>query len=137
MRRRLRHALPLVLLAALTMVACETDTPIEPEEPELTTVPFSGTLTVNGSVTHRFTTQGSGDINVTLKTLTPSTAGVGLGLGVWTGASCNLTIVEANALPNSKLIGNATASGEFCTRIADDLGRLTGPVTYDIEVTHF
>jgi hypothetical protein len=137
MRRRLRHALPLVLLAALTMVACETDTPIEPEEPELTTVPFSGTLTVNGSVTHRFTTQGSGDINVTLKTLTPGTTGVGLSLGAWTGASCNLGIVEANALPNSKLIGNATASGEFCTRIADDLGRLTGPVTYDIEVTHF
>ena len=82
-------------------------------------------------------TQVSGDINVTLKTLTPDTTGVGLSLGAWTGASCNLTIVEANALPNSKLIGNATASGEFCTRIADDLGRLTGPVSYEIEVTHF
>ena len=137
MRRRLRHALPLVLLAALTTAACE-DTPIiEPDPPELVTVPFSGTLTVNGAVTHRFTTQGSGDINVTLKTLTPDTTGVGLSLGAWTGASCNLTIVEANALPNSKLIGNATASGEFCTRIADDLGRLTGPVSYEIEVTHF
>jgi hypothetical protein len=137
MRRRLRPALSLVLLAAFTTAACE-DTPIiEPDPPELVTVAFSGTLTVNGGVTHRFTTRGSGDINVTLKTLTPVTIAVGLSLGVWTGASCSLTIVEANALPNSKLTGNATASGEFCTRVADDLGRLTDPVTYDIEVTHF
>ena len=137
MRRRLHPALPLVLLAALTTAACEETSIIEPDPPELVTVAFSGTLTVNGGVTHRFTTRGSGDINVTLKTLTPGATAVGLSLGVWTGASCNLNIVEANALPNSKLTGNATASGEFCTRVADDLGRLTDPVTYDIEVTHF
>ncbi len=136
MRRRLRHAFPIVLFAALTTAACEDTSIIEPDPPELITVPFSGTLTVNGAVTHRFTTQGSGDINVTLKTLTPGTAGIGLGLGVWTGASCNIGIADDNALATSKLIGTATASGEFCTRVAD-VGRLTGSVTYDIEVTHF
>jgi len=137
MRRRLCHALPLIVLAAIGMSGCEETAIIGPPTQEMITVNFSGTFTVNGAVTHRFTSQGSGDINVTLKTLTPATTGVGLSLGAWTGASCNLTIVEANALPNSKLIGNATASGEFCTRVADDVGRLTGPVTYEIEVTHF
>ncbi len=137
MRRRLRHARPLVLLAALTLAACEETPIIEPDPVEEVPEAFTGTLTINGGITHRFTTKGSGDINVTLKALTPNTTAVFLSLGVWTGASCNLGIVEENALPNTKLTGNATAAGEFCTRVADDLGRLTGSVTYEIEVKHF
>lgn len=136
MSRRLRALLPMLTLA-VAVAACETTTPIEPEDPQKVTLQFTGTLTVNGAITHRFTTRGLGDITVTLKSLGPAgTPAVGLALGVWTGASCNLIIVNENAAADASLIGTATASGEFCTRIADQ-GRLTEPASYAIEVTHF
>jgi hypothetical protein len=136
MSRRLRALFPVLTLAA-SLAACETTPPIEPEDPQKVTLQFTGTLTVNGAITHRFTTRGLGDITVTLKSLGPvGTPPVGLALGVWTGASCNLIIVNENAATDASLIGTATAAGEFCTRIADQ-GRLTEPASYGIGVTHF
>jgi hypothetical protein len=128
----------LALLATLGLAGCETTMVDDPvQEPERQTATFSGTLSVNGAATHRFTTTASGDITVTLKTLTPSgTPTVGLALGVWTGASCNLVITHESAAANANLIGTGTASGEFCTRI-HDAGRLIAPADYTIEVTYF
>jgi hypothetical protein len=133
---RLRHTLPIVALA-LAMAGCETTTsPQVPDPPDPTTVPFTGTLTINGAVTHRFTT-GPGEINVRLQTLAPvSTVIIGMGLGVWTGASCNVLIADDEAIQNELLIGTGTASGEFCIRVFD-VGRLTAPTDYTLAVMHF
>ena len=135
MYRRLRRALPLVL-ATIAIAACE-ETPVTPiVNPDPTVKSFSGRVTVNGGVTHRFLTTASGNITVQIKTLSPSSAMVGLWLGIWTGASCNMMIENPDAVVNTLLTGVTSATGEFCARVFD-LGRLTEPSDYTVEVTHF
>lgn len=138
MHARLRRGLSLLAVAALTAAGCETTTlPPEPGGPPSIMVPFSGTLTLNGAATHRFPATLAGEINVRLKTLSPeSTVTIGLSLGVWTGASCNIVIADDNAILNALLIGSANAAGEFCARVYD-VGKLTAATDYLIEVTHF
>jgi hypothetical protein len=135
---RLRHTLPIVALAALALAGCETTTsPPVPDPPDPTTLTFTGTVTISGAVTHRFTTTMAGEINVRLQTLAPvSTVIIGMGLGVWTGASCNVLIADDEAIQNELLIGTGTASGEFCIRVFD-VGRLTAPTDYTLAVMHF
>jgi hypothetical protein len=138
MYRCFRRTLPL-LLATTVLAACEPDTGPGPivTPPDPTVRSFSGTLTVNGGVTHRFTTLGSGDIRVRLTTLAPdATVVVNLSLGVWTGASCNMMIENQTAVVNTVVVGVAAATGEFCARVFD-LGRLVAPTDYTIEVNHF
>jgi hypothetical protein len=134
---RMRHALPLIALAAIGM-GCETTTqPPPPPAADPTTVNFSGTLAVNGAVIHRFTPTQIGEINVTLKVLDPvSTVTIGMGLGFWTGTSCSLLIADDQAILNELLIGSTTREGEFCARLYD-VGQLSAPTDYTIEVRHF
>ncbi len=137
MFRRLRHAVPAVALAMLAAAGCETTTSPPPSEPPpMTTLPFTGTIALNGAVIHRFTA-GPGEINVRLRALTPvERVTVGMSLGTWSGTSCSIVIADDNAVFNALLIGTATAAGEFCVRM-HDVGKLTEPTDYTIEVTHF
>jgi hypothetical protein len=137
MFRRLRRALPLVALATLASAGCETTTsPPNEDPPDPINLSFTGTLTLNSSAIHRFTA-GAGEINVRLKVLAPvESVVIGMALGVWTGASCNIVIADDNAVFNALLIGTATASGEFCARMYD-AGKLTDVTNYQIDVTHF
>ena len=130
MFRRLVRALPVVLLP-LAAAACD-DPPITTiPDPPVTVRPFSGTLTVNGGAT------ASGEIKVQIKALTPvDTVLIGLSLGVWTGASCNMQVENQNAALNTTVTGIAAATGEFCARVYD-MGRLGESTNYTIEVTHF
>ena len=135
---RLRRALPLVALATMALGGCETTTsPPPPPAPDPITKTFSGTLAINGAVVHTFTPNQIGEINVTLKVLAPvSTVTIGMGLGVWTGTSCNVLIADDQAILNELLIGTATGVAEFCARL-NDVGQLTAPTDYTIEVKHF
>jgi hypothetical protein len=135
---RLRRALPLVALAAMAVGGCETTTSPPPPPPvDPITKTFSGTLAVSGAVVHTFTPTQAGEINVTLKVLAPvSTVTIGMGLGVWTGTSCDLAIADDQAILNELLIGTATGVAEFCARL-NDVGQLTAPTDYTIEVKHF
>ena len=136
MHRRL-CAFLVVTFAAISVAGCEAPPFIKPTEPTPTTVSFSGTLTVNGGATHRFTAQAAGTINLRLKTLAPvTTVTVGLWLGVWTGASCNMVLQNENAVLDTVMIGAANASGEFCARVYD-VEKLTAPTDYTIEISHF
>ena len=138
MVRRLRGTvLVAATLATLVLAGCEETMNNVVPDPEQITVTFTGTLTVNAAFTHRFTTRGAGEITVTLDAFGPAGAeNVAIALGVWTGASCNLIIVNDNAAVDATLLGTGTASGEFCARIYD-VGRLAAPATYTLEVTHF
>ncbi len=130
-----RRVLPLVL-AACAVAACDDPPPTLIEEPDPTVKTFTGTLTVNGGATHRFITTASGEVKAQLKVLVPDTVPVGLWLGVWTGASCNMIVENQSAVVNTTVVGVTSATGEFCARVFDP-GRLTESVSYTIDVSHF
>ena len=135
MRRLLTRILPLMLVAAAA--ACDGDddptvlpTPLPPVQES-----FSGTLTINGAVTHTFPTDG-GTVTATLTELLPDPiVAVGLTLGVWNGTACQAVISDDDAIQGAVVVGAATASGVLCVRI-HDVGRLTEPATYTLQVSH-
>lgn len=134
----------LTLVVALAFTgACGSDSPSAPSDTgptEITeTIPSEpGTLTPNGGITHIFGVQQAGRILVALTTLAPdSTARIGLGLGSWDGSSCTQTIVNDAATQGTSILGEATATGNYCVRVYDPEGRLTQPLRYQLTVAHF
>jgi hypothetical protein len=136
----------LLLVAALAGAACGSDSPTGPTDPGETPVEItelfppdaSGTLTRNGGITHAFPVMQAGRITVTLTTLAPdSTAIIGMGLGAWNGVACAQNIFKDDATQGTSLIGNATATANYCVRVYDAAGTLTQPVEYQLTVTHF
>jgi hypothetical protein len=128
-----------LILAAGAAASCGDDdpptapTPVPPVE---VTEPFSGTLTINGAVTHPFIVQRAGNVTAQLTGLSPDEAAViSLALGTWNGQSCQIIIANDAATLNSAAIGTASA-GNFCVRMSD-VGRLTAPTDYVVIVRHF
>jgi hypothetical protein len=137
MFRRLGRVLSLIALAAVSAAGCETTTSTTPEEPpDKIVFSLSNTLPITGAVTHHFAT-GAGEINVRLKVLAPvESVVIGMAMGVWTAGSCEVKIADDNAVFNALLIGTARDPAEFCVRMYD-VGKLTEPTDYTIEITHF
>jgi hypothetical protein len=136
------HAGVLVLsLLALPAAGCGDDEPTTPTEPTPTrptiTQEFSGTLTVNGGRTHEFATTGSGQITVTLTELAPnSQAEIGVSLGTWNGATCQIVIARDRATQSAVVVGAAGGAGSYCVRVYD-AGELTATTDYRVTVVHF
>jgi len=130
-----------VVLAAAVASACGDSTSSTPVAPPVTlTNEFTGTLTPNGAQTEPFIVQSSGAVAASILSLTPdSTSIVSFGLGVWDGASCQTApgVWNDKATTGTTVLGQATASGALCVRIADAQGTLTQPQAFDISVTHF
>jgi hypothetical protein len=127
-----------VAAVALVAAACGTDTPTTPTEPTPTTFTdtFSGTLTVNGSLTHRFTTQAGGSAQATLTQVGPDTGDVvGFSMGTWSGSTCQVVLKNDNAVQTSVITGTVGSAGELCISIYD-VGQLSGPVAYVATVVH-
>lgn len=123
---------------ALGAAACgeEIQTPTTPTEPTTVTETFSGTVTVNGAVTHPFATTTTGLVTVTLASLSPEGATVGLSLGTWNGASCAIIIANDQAVRTSVVTGTVTTvGGLLCARVYD-VGRMTEAASYEVSVTH-
>lgn len=136
-----RMTVLLVAAAAALGAACGnnsalTGTTTSPTPAATTTDTFNGTLNQNGGVTHTFLTARSGNITATLASLGPD-AGitVGLAIGTWNGNACQLVITKDNAVQTSSIIGQATSAGNLCVRIFD-VGNVTDPVAYQIDVLH-
>jgi len=132
---------PAVLLAAALTGACGSDsTPTNPTPPTaINEPPFTGTLTVNGAATYPFPVNRTGTITATLAALSTDGAIVGFELGTWnpTTSSCTIgTIANDQAAAGATLIGNAASTDNFCVRIFD-VGKLTAPTDFVINVTHF
>lgn len=127
----------LCVLAAAT--ACGgNNTVTTPTAPAPTTITetFSGTISVNGAATHTFVVQSSGGVTAGLLSVAPnSAASVGLSLGTWNGAVCQIVLANDKALQGSVVIGTASSLGNLCVRIYDN-GTLTEPLTYEIQVVH-
>jgi hypothetical protein len=139
---QMRHALTLVALSVLVSLgaaACDDqntiNTPTTPS-PTVVTDSFSGTLTVNGAQTHPFTVSRAGGVTAQIMSLSTDGATISLSLGTWNGAACQLIIANDAAALSTSVVGTATTAGQFCARVSD-AGRLTGPVDYAINVSHY
>lgn len=127
------------ILAATTFVGCGSDDPVDvPTQPTPVSVTetFSGTLTVNGAQTHRFTVDRAGTVSASLKTLSTDAVTLGVSLGTWNGAACQIIISNTAAVLNTTVTGTAQSAGQFCVWL-NDVGKLTSGVDYSVEVTHF
>ena len=144
LRLMFRHAalVTLCLATALAGAACGDDSPTGPTDPGpvqiIETFPASapGRLTPNGGVTHTFPVQQTGDIIVAVTTL-PEGVSIGVSLGSWNGVSCSQGISRDDVVLNGGVVGQATGTGNYCVRVYDANGSLTGPVEYQLTVTHY
>ena len=136
MRRRLLQSA--VLLGCTAVFAACGDspaTPTTPTTPVSTIETFSGVLTINGAVTFPFSAAG-GTVNTTMTALTPNTSILGMSVGISSGATCQMVLSNDNASINSLVTGVVRDSGTLCARVYD-VGKLTEPVTFTINVEHY
>jgi len=134
----------LVAVAVLAMGACSNDTLSSlttPTNPTIFTDTFTGTLSQNGSFTHSFTTANLGAVTVTIVSLAPNSSQiVGLSLGVFNGSACSTSPQTGGSSSDTATTGssitlNASAAGSLCVRLYD-VGFITTPVLYTLQVTH-
>ena len=116
---------------------CDDETPTSPNPPPANvTETFTGTIAQNGAQTHQFSTVSSGTVTATLKTLAPDNAlVVGFSLGNWNGTACQIVLANDAATAGAVLNGTVSAAGNLCLRV-HDVGNLTTPAAYTVEVVH-
>jgi hypothetical protein len=139
---RFRWGAALAVLLSLAAAACSdnstSSTTTTPTAPTIQDT-FSGTLNLNGAVTHTFTTLQAGQVTATLSTLVApdmsTPPNVGLALGTWNGNACAIVISKDNANVSSSVIGTVSSAGTLCVRLYD-IGNITTLVTYTINVNH-
>jgi hypothetical protein len=127
----------LMLAAALMSGCAEDDLPTTPTDPptEISEA-IAGTLTPNGGRTHTFTVQRAGDVSARIDSLTPE-ATIGISLGPMSVQACSLSVAQDKATATTTIVGQASSAGNFCLRVFDSEGSLTGPVDYTITLRHF
>lgn len=137
--RRVTIACTLVLPLLAAGCGNNAQTPTTPTETVTTvTDTFTGTLTRNGATSHPFpvVSAAGGDVTASLKALSPDGAAVvGMSLGTWNGTACQAVLSNDRATVASALLGRATSAGTLCVRIFD-VGTLTEPQDYEVEVVH-
>ena len=132
----------ILLVAGLSLaISCGTTTP--PTSPTTTptiTDTFSADLAQQGSITHNFKVNSTGEVTVTLTSVSPlATMSLGVGMMTSDGTSCVATLTQNdNARANNvaALLGTA-ASGNYCIRVYDS-GNIpvSTTVSYTITVLH-
>ena len=143
-----RTIVPVALagVVAVATAACSNNTLSQlaastPTTTPTTTDTYVGTLSQNGAFQHIFTISNLGSVTVTIVSLSPtSTQLVGLSLGVWTGTQCSTSPQTGGAANDTATTGtsitlNATAAGNLCARVYD-VGYITSPVQYTLQITH-
>jgi hypothetical protein len=130
----------IVLALVLGQAACSDDinpsNPITPT-PDPVTETFTGTLTLNGAITHQFSAARSGTVRVSIVSLVPDSAvTLGLSLGTWNGTAgtCQTVISNDTATQGSAIIGAAEREGRLCVRLYDAAGTLPQPTDYELTV---
>ena len=126
-------ALAVLMLGAAGCGGEELTPPTTPT-PDPITRTFTGALSINGAVTHPFTTQAGGTVIATLSAIDPAVT-AGLSLGTWNGLSCHIIIPNDQAVAPTSVTGTVAATGDLCVRIYD-VGRFTGSTTYTLSVLH-
>ena len=132
-----------VLVAALATAGCSDDPITNPDQtpPTQVTETYSGTLTVNGAVSHPIVVQTAGNVVSTVSALNPvdDDTAIGLSMGTWNGIACSVgapTLANDNAKVGVSLTGTATATGNYCVRVYD-VGKIKQATSYELSVTHY
>lgn len=146
MRRSLIHA-SLTVLLALGLAGCDNidESPFEPEPPNFVTTTLTGSVALRGAETKTFEVAPTGQtVNITA-TLTAVTRQdeeetedpitVGMALGTWNGAICQIVLVNDSAGAGTTIVGQVSGFGTLCVRIYDT-GGLEAPINYSIDVVH-
>jgi ABC-type Fe3+-hydroxamate transport system substrate-binding protein len=140
----IRFAPGLLVAALVASSACTSNNPFF-TAPTDTSTPavavtetFDGQVTVNGAVTHSFIVSRAGTVTARLTAVDPDTATIGVSLGTWNAGTnvCQIILANDAAPGGTSVVGTASVAGNFCVRLYD-VGRLTAPVLYTVDVTHF
>ena len=99
---------------------------------------LEGRLGVNGATAHPFAVEVAGTVTATLSAMDPPDAVIGISLGTWNSSTnlCQAILANDAAVAGNTIVGTASVAGTFCIRLID-VGKLTGPVTYSVSVTHY
>jgi hypothetical protein len=131
--------IPLMSLVLVMSSGCGDDeptTPTDPTPPTTVTEVFSGTIGRNGAATHSFSTTFAGSVTATLTTVSPdSTIVIGMSLGTWNGAVCQIILANDKAMQGTIVIGTVSTFGSLCVRLYD-VGNITQPTSYEVQVIH-
>lgn len=138
--RRSPVVLACVFAAAMAAWGCDNgpdSTPTTPTAPQVTET-FTGTVTLNGSITHSFSATSAGAVVATITSISPSTGVVGFQLGTWNTVTCSAVVTNDLATQASVLQGTTQSSASLCVKLHDPNGALAdAPVTYTVTVSHF
>jgi hypothetical protein len=128
------------LLSAVLAAGCDNGPDTAPTPtPTPTVETFTGTLNLNGAVTHTFNATAAGTVTATITALEPNSAIVGFQIGTWSAGAGVCTIVLSNDIATLQSAHTALtqSSASLCARLHDPNGLLTqGPVTYTLTVNH-
>lgn len=137
-----RFRLAVIGVVSLT-AGCSTDPfstlPSDTTTPtQSVTETLEGRVGVNGATAHPFAVEVAGTVTATLSAVDPADAVVGISLGTWNVGTnaCQTILANDAAVAGNTIVGTATVAGTFCIRLID-VGKLTGPVTYSVSVTHY
>jgi hypothetical protein len=123
--------------------ACDEGEPglVQPTvHPATITDTYTGNVGLQASDSHAFVITLTGKIAITLTNVgPPSTAEVGVGIGIPTGLSCSLILGDGTTATttagSTPQINGTILPGTFCV-VVYDVGRLTEPVDYTVTVNH-
>ena len=138
--RRTLVTLGSVLIAALAATGCDNGPTTSPTPPGTTpiTETFTGTINLNGSITHPFTATAAGAVTATITSVDPATGSVlGFQLGTWNTVVCTAVLSNDLASAGSALTANTQSAASLCVKLHDPNGALTSnPVSYTVTVVH-
>jgi hypothetical protein len=141
MQNRMRHFVAASGLAALlAFVGCASPAAPTTSAPPTVTDTFSSTLAQQSSNTHQFVVNATGQVTITLATVSPlATMSLGIGIMTSDGTNCLTTMsfnTDARADGVAALLGTAT-KGNYCVRVYDNGNIPTSTTTsYTVTVEH-
>lgn len=140
MRRSTVVCLSRVALLGLALVgaACDNGPDTAPTpNPVTVTETFTGTVTLNGAVSHGFNVSAAGTTTATITAVDPSGAFIGFQMGTWSGVVCTAVLSNDAGTLSSILTASTQSSASLCVRLHDPNGTLVdNPVKYTVTVVH-
>jgi hypothetical protein len=127
-----------LLALALVGSACDNgpDASTAPT-PVLVTETFTGTVTLNGAISHGFNVSAAGTTTATITALDPAGAFIGFQMGTWSGVVCTAVLSNEAGTLSSILAAGTQSSASLCVKLHDPNGILIdNPVTYTVTVVH-
>jgi hypothetical protein len=104
------------------------------------TIVFTDTVPVGGSKFFSFVVGVNGTVNVTLVSISgdnvPPAVTMGLDLGTPSGTTCSSgTTANAQVGVNAPQVTQTEAPGRYCAMVSD-IGNLTTPATFTVNIDH-